>query len=175
MKDLIEFNELRKGNYVLANNPHYENLEIKRVFEIQEETASLEGLGLCINEGKIEQGVAIDHNPPIFSTNPYVYQLIEPLLLTHELLVKCGFEEIKDGKTYILPLYFHKNNDTKLSNYLCFYCEKGKGVYALYTEYLKDVNFEVKDPMLNNKPCIYLHQLQNLYFDLTGEELKVNL
>ncbi|WP_300701309.1 hypothetical protein [Bacteroides sp.] len=175
MKDLIEFNELREGNYVLANNPHYENLEIKRVFDIQEEAASLEGLGLCINKGKIEQGVNIDRNLLIFSTNPYVYQLIEPLPLTNELLLKCGFEEIKDGKTYILPLYFHKSNDIKSNNYLCFYCEKGKGVYALYTEYLKDVSFEVKDPVLNNKPCTYLHQLQNLYFDITGEELGVKL
>jgi hypothetical protein len=27
----------------------------------------------------------------------------------------------------------------------------------------------------NELPCEYLHQLQNLYFALTGEELEINL
>lgn len=35
--------------------------------------------------------------------------------------------------------------------------------------------FYSNDELINIKPIEYLHQLQNLYFDLTGEELNIKL
>ena len=69
----------------------------------------------------------------------------EPITLTEELLLKCGFEKHTWGiVTYYSPL-FELDADFHL-----------KGV---------DYNIQVKS----------LHQLQNLYFDLGGQELEVNL
>lgn len=78
--------------------------------------------------------------------------MYEPIPLTPETLEKAGFE------------YQHDQTG------MCYYC---KNVYMFFDgEYLsanfghiKRLDVEVK----------YLHQLQNLYFTLTGTELEINL
>ena len=78
----------------------------------------------------------------------------QPIELTEEILLKCGFlkvrsdyEEAETFDFYYGVLYFDMaNQSTKINN--------------------KYVLGFVPD---------YLHQLQNLYFALTGEELQVNL
>lgn len=81
----------------------------------------------------------------------------EPIPLTPELLEKCGFELNK--KVY----RWHKNTITICNNEdnTGFYWDlSADGGLRLATEW-KDVN--------------YLHQLQNLFFALTGEELQIEL
>jgi len=69
--------------------------------------------------------------------------------LTEEILLKCGFEE--DGQL------FHNQ-------------------IALYKNGLDGFNYNVNFFEYDNLEEIkYLHQLQNLYFALTNEELTVNL
>lgn len=77
---------------------------------------------------------------------------VDPIPLTPEILEKCGFEYegistlTKDG----FPVYFKK---------------KGAALQA-FVHYL-DKPIKV--------PCEYVHQLQNLVYILTGEELNVEL
>lgn len=70
---------------------------------------------------------------------------LSPIPLTEELLLKCGFEKHKWG---ILTFY------NPLIELDCNFCLKGV-----------DYNIHIQS----------LHQLQNIYFDLTGKELMVNL
>lgn len=70
-----------------------------------------------------------------------------PIPLTSEILEKCGF--IKDHDTY-------KKLNSNLS-YLFRISYTGVGWFSMNA--------------IANIPALYLHQLQNLYFALTGEEL----
>ena len=75
-----------------------------------------------------------------------------PIPLTEEILVKCGFEEVY--KSPMHSTYWME----RLSYY--FWYEKGNQ-YA-----------DCKGLQVN---CKHLHQLQNLYFALTGEELTIKI
>lgn len=100
----------------------------------------------------------------------------EPVELNSEWLEKCGFEDIGSS--------FH---DADSGEYV-------EGAYSLKLFKLDEVisgNFYESSYIMYNpvKRCIYLnseeykssrefkylHQLQNLYYSLTGEELPVNL
>ena len=71
---------------------------------------------------------------------------LEPIPLTPEILEKCGFEKLNSGN--------------RRFNKIVLMCESVS-------------NYLLKDIPLT--PIRYLHQLQNLYFALTGEELEVKL
>jgi len=74
--------------------------------------------------------------------NTTEFGLYEPIPLTEEILLKCGFKKRNDCEGYWL-------------NGILFY---------------KEIMSE------NQKTKIkYLHQLQNLYWCLVGEELEINL
>lgn len=78
------------------------------------------------------------------------YSKLIPIQLTPAILEKwCGFEKIDFD-------YFELKTE---ENFYCHIDEQGFG-FALEHD-----NFYI---------CEYVHELQNLYFALTGEELKVN-
>lgn len=79
------------------------------------------------------------------------YSFINPIPLTEEWLLKMGFDEIDIEENKNNVRVFHLNG---------IYCNTLYGVYY-YTHLLKQIQ--------------YVHQLQNLYFALTGEELEVKL
>lgn len=83
-----------------------------------------------------------------------IIQYLEPIPLSEELLLKCGFEKNKTRDDKGVYPFFRKSN---------FRCRLMLGVLSL-KEY-KDRHQDIK----------YLHQLQNIYFSLVGEELEVNL
>jgi hypothetical protein len=87
---------------------------------------------------------------------------IEPIALTPEILEKCGFVSEKD-KEYFHPttMFFELRNVTAL--------EYGFKIIAGFPIHSRNI-FKGISTQIN-----YLHQLQNLYFALTGEELTVNL
>ncbi len=71
--------------------------------------------------------------------------IFEPIPLTEEILLKCGFEKVA-------------------------------GFYSSKDEILElTCDFIVWKPNTKKLEIKYLHQLQNLYFALTGEELEINL
>jgi hypothetical protein len=74
---------------------------------------------------------------------------IRPVKLTEEWLLKFGFKKsIYDGAFFI-----HLNNDH------LFYIDIEKNIYGSIDNNEYKINLS------------YVHQLQNLYFDLTGKEL----
>lgn len=73
----------------------------------------------------------------------------KPIPLTKEILLKCGFYRITGD------LYTNDIIDIRVGKFI---------------EIHKNRN------IINNKDLfLYLHQLQNLYFALSGEELTINL
>lgn len=75
----------------------------------------------------------------------------KPIMITEEILLKCGFKEKKYGVYHVgdFSIRLHSYGYKKGMSYL-------NGI-SLYTY-----------PM-------YIHQLQNLYYALTGQELEVSL
>jgi hypothetical protein len=80
--------------------------------------------------------------------------------LTEEILQKCGFEKEEDG-----DLYYNEKNGWK--NDVCF-LRRGH-VFSLYIcahdDYYSYNGIKIKS----------VHQLQNLWFALMGEELEITL
>ena len=77
-----------------------------------------------------------------------------PIPITEEWLLKFGFTLYPSG-SYCIDLF---NTD----NYLAFDIKYNKGFVYL--------NIETESIKID---CHYVHQLQNLYFALTGEELTI--
>lgn len=113
----MKSSDLRIGNYVLANG------KITKVIDV------------------LESGI----NQMRYDVE-YDLEDLEPIELTEEILLKCGFEkEILEPKHY---------------------CIKGMCIWKCNDMFLCDKNgVHIK----------YLHQLQNLYFALTNEELNLQL
>ena len=78
----------------------------------------------------------------------YVGTCLKPITLTEEWLIKFGFEW----------------NGNK---FLTIFTPCGKAFVYLEDNFFKFVNVTIEIPIK------YVHQLQNLYFALTGEELKL--
>ena len=77
---------------------------------------------------------------------------LRPIPLTKEWLLKFGFEEPKHTPIYSIEIKF----DSDFIDYLDYNLEE------------KTVSLSYDFCGIN---CFYVHQLQNLYFALTGEEL----
>lgn len=120
---MIDVKELRIGNYVkpISNNGREGNI----------------GTVFAINRYQVSVN---DNN------NPYDYHILEPILITEDILKKCNFVKQECDDTVVFY-----NRSMELDANLCLKV----GIS----------NIEVK----------YLHQLQNLFFDITGKELEVNL
>jgi hypothetical protein len=84
-------------------------------------------------------------------------QLSEPIPLTPEILVKCGFVLVNHIHGYSFYTMDRQSQKDKSKPPI--------DVYENKTQYM--------GCLVNH--CQYLHQLQNLYFALTGTELEVNI
>lgn len=86
---------------------------------------------------------------------------LQPIPLTEEILLKCGFNPNGEPNKYLSP---HENA----------YCDKNfeSLVYDTNTqEFIIDAS-EYNAAQIG---CKFLHQLQNLFFALTGQELEYRL
>jgi hypothetical protein len=92
-----------------------------------------------------------------FSNRRYAESNCSPIPLTADTILKCGFKLLPETET----LFYIKFEDLELTINIV----NGKW-------YIED---EFSQIHRRNHPIKYLHQLQNLYFALTGEELKINL
>lgn len=88
-------------------------------------------------------------------------QDIEPIPLTPEILGKAGFENIGSDHLGGWTKYIKKSN-VVCSDVVVSFGEAGKNLYVTHSN--NGVAY-----------CLYIHQLQNLYFALTGEELEITL
>jgi hypothetical protein len=83
----------------------------------------------------------------------------EGIPLTEEILLKCGFEGIKE--TYL----YSRREDKGEDGDICVFGEDGK--YSLYI-FAADDSYSYIGIDITS-----VHQLQNLYFALTGKELEI--
>jgi len=81
-----------------------------------------------------------------------MYEAISPIPLTEEILLKCGFDENMVLSTIEGEIRYYGDGDINIG---------GEDSCTLGMVYIAK--------------CKYLHQLQNLYFALTGKELEVEL
>lgn len=95
---------------------------------------------------KIENGVQIDN---------LIHVLHSPIPLTDGLLLKAGFEY--DEYQYLYEL-----------NTVIIHIQNG--ILTFRKHYLLNKEFEYEEIEIK-----YLHQLQNLYFALTGKEIEIKL
>lgn len=137
---MIQANELRIGNYLIDQ---YGDI----------------GKVVGLNSDK-----EYKHNGQLFVGTATLYydnykgfigrwiQTLKPIILTEEILLKCGFEDISTYKDFRLVI----NED-------------------LYIEVSlrKNINAYVSISDIDIINVIYVHQLQNLYFALTGKELEI--
>jgi hypothetical protein len=134
---MIQANELRIGNYVFHQG---KPLQITNV------------LDWCVN---MEFGeVSGDRN------NEIDINEIDPIPLTEEILLKCGFIiKISDSFSY----HFKANVIPTDILYLIKVCFYSDGKFMTVTVGNYDTKIQ------------YLHELQNLIHTLTGEELNIKL
>ena len=88
----------------------------------------------------------------VFTYMKVNYNIFKPIPLTEEWLIKFGFK--KEGLYYKIQIY-----GDGIPSYI------GINVGYGYAELLRNYNHYI------NSKCEYVHQLQNLYFALTNEEL----
>ena len=132
---MIDVRELRIGNYVhlFESDTPYRITEIG-YSEIEDDRYEASGIS----------------SESVFRT--YIENL-NPISITEELLLKCGFKHEAFYKAYY----------TEDLGYIVF---KEDGVYLYDSENCY---------ICMSKAITSLHQLQNLYFFLTGKELEVYL
>lgn len=86
--------------------------------------------------------------------NPYIF---EPIPLTPEILQQCGLNQMTNTKMFYKEF------------------ENGNYLQIADNEISLGGNDSSTGGMTFNIECKYVHQLQNLYFTLTGEELNIEL
>lgn len=141
----MKSNEIRLGNYIrLAEDFKFVETDAPLGTACKVEAIKRNSLYL---ECKAGDGVCYGEVP---------VAMIEPIPLTEELLLKIGFTNEYHGFC----------NDIELSY----------GRY-LYNDGVNDdklfVSINAAEYSLSNIPVEYLHQLQNVYFTLTGKELVI--
>lgn len=129
---MIKIEELRVGNWVLWNGEYVNVYGLEKALERFERTK--------INDLYIED--------------------FEPIPLTEEILLKCGFEDEDGGFGRWLRLDYDIHN---------------KNRHMLYKIGIERIEMCSKGMTTADAPLKHLHQLQNLYFALTGQELPVTL
>lgn len=121
--------------------------ELRRLNLVQTNELSVNELP---NKIRIVDGI---NNSDIDLTNSTTQNLIglSPIPLTEEILLKCGAKKKKYGVMYMSVKGFTIEFELIKNN--------------IYGSYLEMIGLDIQ----------YLHELQNLFFALTGKELEVNL
>lgn len=127
----IQKQDLRIGNWIFDAGDEQKNFQIEQICK---DSDGFSGYYVVFRNGSFKSSISSD--------------LIQPIVLTPEILEKCGF---KTPEMY--------QDTVKFKDGVMLDLHRGKIL-------LRD-NDRIE--------LMYLHQLQNLYFALTGEELEVKL
>lgn len=163
---MIDVRELRIGNFVSIYKPMIQNAIPHKVKSLFFDDAD--------NCFKIE----LDKYKPVITE-----VALKPISLTEELLLKCGFENdtIVDRElVFVLKMPKYEDEDYLQELAIsAFGCEITKyGVELNVVPCSNETGLPVYSELerqATSRRITSLHQLQNLYFDLTGQELEVNL
>lgn len=158
---MIELSDLRLGNYIYYPNRGLDPLylgynHIGTVCQIDRKNKRI--------------GIFRDENSPTHENGVVLYIIDEifPVELNENILKKCGFEKIINQKLYGLPCetFFQKVYDISIEKTSLTVIKNGDA-YSLVIP--SDGEFGCKFIPIS------IHLLQNIHFDLTGEELKIDL
>jgi hypothetical protein len=106
-------------------------------------------IGNWISNG--EKNYTVDVNMLYDIATGITNEIMEPIQLTTEVLIKCGFRQILDNYLFEKVI----NESLTLNVY-----KEGISLHS------KGCNFEI------TLPVFHLHRLQNLWFELTNTELE---
>ena len=145
---MLKPNELRIGNFIFWNSKLSSPETSLPPFPIEVTSIFPDNIGY-ISPGIERRSEPFEDDILQTQTAHGPLEEFEPILLTHNILEKCGFENTDANDQYRsyrkVPLTIRIMTDNSIR------------------ANIGDCEFA----------CQYLHQLQNLYFDLTGEELEV--
>lgn len=144
---MMNQNELRIGN--LVTNEFYESFcDIIKVESIHEG-----GINVIASDDDKPYGMA----QPLLDFE-YTFDKLKPIPLTEEWLLKFGFlKDDRKSKHAILSTMYFLGHGLKLWSII----NGTRFRHDFNCDYLTGINID------------YVHQLQNLVFTLTGEELKL--
>lgn len=161
----MDARELRIGNWVRLDGETMENFHDDYLTDEFEIKGFGDGSGndgcsvVCFYEMPSEFGVACSGEYDKF---------IEPIELTEEWLEKLGFRNHHYGWS---GFYYNEDLNTEIEGSRIEYC----GIFSdgTFTLRLDEPSDDYTFPMPFNKPCRFVHELQNLCFALTGKELEL--
>ena len=145
---MLKVNELRIGNYILWNSKLSSPEISSLTFPVEVTSLFPDKIGY-ISPGIEHRSESFEDDLLQTQTAHRSIEEFEPILLTSDILEKCGFENTEANDQFSsyrkepITIRFMVGNSTRAK--------------------INDFEFV----------CLYLHQLQNIYFDLTGEELEV--
>jgi len=151
-KEMIQANELRIGNIVSYNSDMVIGKHVK-VGSIENTTRST---GVRVYNG-------ISSPRGLHLTGIIPFSDIEPIPLTEEILLKCGFEKIDD-----MVYYPDKKIRSLYINTLILRINTCSNLFEFHFQHRVSSMYE-------NVEVKSLHQLQNLFHALTSKELEVEL
>lgn len=86
-------------------------------------------------------------------------EMLEPIPLTPRIIEKCGFEEYVDERCWCYKFLIPSKYTINTTPVYFMVYENGTFDPSVFNRFI---------------PIVYLHQLQNIYHDLTGRELPVD-
>lgn len=116
---------------------------------------------------QIKNRGVVSHN--LENSGHFLFEKLLPIPLTNEILEKCGFEL---SNKYLETYNIKYTGECTIQD-LEFYQSRDISTIIRQWENYEDSNNNYRYISLYN--IKYLHQLQNLYYALTGEELIVHL
>jgi hypothetical protein len=145
---MLKANELRIGNFIFWNSKLSFPETSLLPFPIEVTSIFTDKIGY-ISPGIEHRSEPFEDDILQTQTAYGLLEEFEPILLTHDILEKCGFEntyandQFRSYRKESLTIRIMVDNSIRANIGECEFA------------------------------CQYFHQLQNLYFDLTGEELEV--
>jgi hypothetical protein len=101
---------------------------------------------------KIKKVREIKQRQILLDGNWYNLDRLIPIPITPEILLRCGFKKFD---------WLTDSDIFQCDFFKCILHENGLQIFA--------------DDFNNLKPLKYLHEFQNLYFALTGEQMEINI
>lgn len=106
--------------------------------------------------------------------DPPIDEMFEPIPLTEEWLHKFEFTIVDHSGTHFFSKDIEINNGDHPDLYLFFHFKNAVLVYSGMTSGEIDDGYKEEGERVHLENTIrYVHQLQSLYFALTGEELTI--
>ena len=146
---MIQPEEIRTGNYFLLGYDLIEVTSVNCLIHIKYPTLDDLNCGPFHSQGV---GYRYPNPPSVFSYEDKTsYESIDPVPITEKALSLLGFQNTRKN-IWIHDHYMFNNERWHIS-----YKRKGFISFIVFNKFLRD--------------CQYIHQIQNLYFSLTGDIL----